>query len=231
MSFESSEDQTAEPGSKWLEGLELWLQWIMVTGVGHPVGTVVASWLAGTVRLEPPGVVLLGLGMLAGGVPIGLIQWQILRARVKNLGLWVAATAVGWASAWMVTALLVGAIRIPLSWLLAGALSGLIAGAIQARALRDTFDGKGSWILLSAVAWTAAFGVGVVLNSGARSPGPALDVEVLKATWIVGWPVLSALAFLVVLMLLPKPEKKEKGVRWWPSEVEEEEEDYGRILE
>ncbi len=148
---------------------------------------------------DPPRPGEIGLGMIviaavlcgaACGSTIGLAQWLILRTRIKDVGLWVAATIAGYGSIgllarlvsvwypdwldWALTLIIDGKLhwlaRLEADWPAASWLPGAISltllgatlGIAQWPVLRGRVPQAGWWIAISTAGWALAAGLCVV---------------------------------------------------------------------
>jgi hypothetical protein len=93
----------------------------------------------------PSDLVLLGLGL-----PIGVMQWLVLRQHLSHTAWWVLASTLGWALGW----LLVGAAIPPEVGFLAGTAVGAAVGVAQWFVLRRQLYQAGWWIAVSILGWT-----------------------------------------------------------------------------
>lgn len=73
--------------------------WILVTALGVAIGVGVGALLSGA-DTEIGGLLITGL---ASGVAVGLLQWALLRGRVRGAILWVPVAAAAWPVGWTVT--------------------------------------------------------------------------------------------------------------------------------
>jgi len=113
----------------------LWFQWVLVTTVGWVLG-----WMLGT-----------DVALVAAGPVIGMLQWVVLRQRIRQAGWWILATTLGWAAGW---ALVIGAIS-PEVEVMTGTALGALTGTFQWFVLQRQLRQAGWWIVTSALGWTA----------------------------------------------------------------------------
>ncbi len=209
-----------------LAGLTFALLWIAATCIGGmlyviPVGAV--QFILGLDRLADPqrtgeltpGMLVLG-AVLCGaacGLSIGLAQWFVLRRLIKRTGLWVAATAAGYASIgllplvasafqpswlhWAQELIIFGKMhwlaRVEASWpeasWPAGAVTlvmfGVVLGIAQWLVLRGRVRQAGWWIAISVGGWALA------ALSGLTSPMLAVLLSFLAPAVVtaagMGW--------------------------------------------
>jgi hypothetical protein len=123
-------------------------QWIGVTALGWAIGSAitlfVGNWLYGIVNLAllPMGPLAAVWGMSGaisgaisgtiGGALAGSVQWGVLRRTLPQARRWIGLSSVGWAMSTGAMAALdraaVGPIGLGLSWVVYGAIYGLITG-------------------------------------------------------------------------------------------------------
>jgi hypothetical protein len=122
----------APPSFNWT----LWIEWVGATAIG---------WLLG-------GLVLPELALFSIGLVTGILQWVVLRQRLRQAGWWILASTVGWTASWgIVLALVPQGIGI-----LTEPLVGAAMGTLQWLVLRRQLRQAGWWIVISILAWTVA---------------------------------------------------------------------------
>lgn len=90
----------------WMDRLIMCALWILATTAGVTVGFNIARFMSFGGEGGP--IVFWGLltaGSLEGGAIIGLLQWLVLHRWFKNVGWWIAGTAVGFVllhSCWLI---------------------------------------------------------------------------------------------------------------------------------
>jgi len=115
----------------------LWFQWVLLTAVGWVLG-----WMLGT-----------DVALVAAGPVIGMLQWVVLRQRIRQAGWWILATTLGWAVGWT---LVIGVIS-PEVEVMTGTALGALTGTFQWFVLQRQLRQAGWWIVTSALGWTAGF--------------------------------------------------------------------------
>jgi hypothetical protein len=73
--------------------------WVLATTLGVAIGDAVGALLTGA----GTGIGALLITGLATGVAVGLLQWWLLRGRVRIAGLWPPVVTVAWPLGWTVT--------------------------------------------------------------------------------------------------------------------------------
>ena len=95
-----------------------WLWWVLASTVGWAVGGTVGVALGRGLAM---GIVVTGyVGMAAGVIAAGGLQWLVLRRQVAGMAWWIVASVVG--------AALVGILAAVLGWV-AGVVGRLVGGA------------------------------------------------------------------------------------------------------
>jgi len=177
------------------------IEWMLATTVA-----VVAAHLA----FEIIGAALLGyvllfllpfIGGVAGGLPIGVLQWIVLRRHTGDKGSWVVFTLAGFAGAWIVAMILAAVLFIPFRGLdefralLSFAIPTPIIGGLQSRALRRWSSRTRLWVLASTAGWTGFFAVEILANN-ALSPVNQLAGRLVSG--IAGYAVASTVGATLV---------------------------------
>jgi len=156
-----------------------WIRWVIASGVG--IGAGVLLWLAAGGAMDALGIVgesgwaqALQGGVVgaAFGTPFGLGQWLVFRRQIVHAGRWVSATAIGYATVFML-----GATLIPdraVDWAPAAQIAlGAVLGAAVAfppsllqwrLVLRRQVPGAGWWIAGSAFSWAVGFATSFALR-------------------------------------------------------------------
>lgn len=104
------------------------------------------------------GLLLPGIGPLAAGFGIGLLQWVVLQHRIRKTWRWVVASALGWAAGWL---FVLAAVPDAFDFL-DGFVAGLAVGIAQWWILRNEVEWSGWWIVISVVGWST----GITLAPG-----------------------------------------------------------------
>src|SRR5215210_6267991 len=73
--------------------------WVLATALGVAIGDGVGALLTGA----GTGIGDLLITGLATGVAVGLLQWWLLRGRLRAANLWVPVVAAAWPVGWTVT--------------------------------------------------------------------------------------------------------------------------------
>lgn len=119
--------------------LAVGVAWTSATALGLAVGDGVGAALTGA----GTGIGDLLVTGLASGIPVGLLQWALLRGRVRLAGLWPVVVTVAWPLGWTVT-WAVG-VDVERGYAVFGATGALVFAAITGAAmllmLRDQVPG------------------------------------------------------------------------------------------
>ncbi|MBE9473275.1 MAG: hypothetical protein IMY85_00175 [Chloroflexi bacterium] len=150
----------------------LWFLWIMATTLG---------WVISQLLLP-------SIGPVIAGFPIGILQWFVLRNRIKNSWRWTLATGIGWA-----IGLGIVLYAIPLEYgFLYGITVGATTGIAQWFILRGEVLLSGWWIVISIIGWFTGLSMipgllttgtmaglltGVAIELLLRNPKPVISLE------------------------------------------------------
>jgi hypothetical protein len=125
-----------------------WLQWVVATGAGLILGVnssfALNAILSGLVGPDTAAIAFIVLVSVLVGGWIGVLQWLVLRRRVKRAGPWVLSTMAGWVAGWIPSASILG-------WVI-GATVGLMQWVI----LRRWVTRASRWLVASVLGWTVA---------------------------------------------------------------------------
>ena len=155
-------------------GWRFWLLWVLATNLGFFSGRWLGQALATTFS-EPFAS---GVFAVSFALPVGLLQWLVLRRHLPRSGSWVLTTSVGWG----VGALVGAAVMLSaaptaapggLFWIFALAfISGAAVGIAQMPLiLRHLPELAPWWVIISVVAWDVFFPGAITGFFLARSPG------------------------------------------------------------
>lgn len=86
------------------------------------------------------------------GIVLGMLQWVVLRQRLRQASWWILASAGGWTIGWVI----IIAVIPPETGIPSGTVHGVALGAIQWLILQRQLYQAGWWIIISALAWTIA---------------------------------------------------------------------------
>lgn len=181
----------------------LGLQWVLASIAGVALGVavtmgivqVVHSLVGGTAEDKVPFVLLLSMG-------IGLMQWLVLRRRVRGAGWWVLASIAGWtagdALAWRMYWLIRDTLGVAANYEFLAFLQalsiGTSLGVLQWLLLRRQFPQSGWWVMANVVGLSvASLPIGKSLPSGLAD---AISISVVT-------PALSGLVLVWLLRHSP----------------------------
>lgn len=146
------------------------IEWMLATTVA-----VVVAHLA----VEIVGAALLGyallfllpiIGGVVGGLPVGVLQWIVLRRHVDGSGLWIAFTLLGFFGAWTAAVVLAAVFFVPLNGLdrfhafLSFALPTPLIGWSQSTVLRRWSHHTRFWVAASTAGWGGFVAVEIFRN-------------------------------------------------------------------
>lgn len=196
---------------------EYWLLWLGTTGICWTVCLVFAVFIGqGFAFLIPPSIALV-LGLFAGGIFLGLVQLVLLQPPAKSDLVWTLVTAAGWSLGLSIFALVLEIADLMAYGPLAAALGGFLSGAVQSLVMVSGNRVKNPWVLVTTLGWIVAMALGLVVSG--HEDGQVLngDLAAILVAWTVGWCILSVVAMVAIVTLIPKPEKRESDahVRWW----------------
>jgi hypothetical protein len=156
-------------------GWRFWLQWTIVNtagwSVGLPFGFAMVSRFGEVIghALGPsssdPSVALVGAMVGTSTIPVGIMQWIVLRGQLDQAGRWVLASTLGWiiglALGWSASMALsetqADAVRSAVMGAVTGGVGGGASGTMQWLVMRDQGHQTGWWLLISIVGWGVAF--------------------------------------------------------------------------
>ena len=96
------------------------------------------------------GILLAEFALGVAGVVIGMLQWVVLRQRIRQAGWWILASAGGWATGGVfVATVLSPEVGVPV-----GTVLGAAMGASQWLILQRQLYRAGWWVIVSTLAWT-----------------------------------------------------------------------------
>ncbi len=165
-------------------GWRFWLQWTIVNTIGWGAGlafgfAMVSRYGEAIGRALSPssdsGLALVGAMVGTMTVPVGILQWIVLRQHYDLAGRWVLASTIGWviglALGWSVSMAMSEStgdpVRSAVTGALIGGIGGGVSGMMQWFVTRDQGSqipqtprdlGAGWWLLASVVGWGVAFG-------------------------------------------------------------------------
>jgi hypothetical protein len=103
--------------------------WVLATALGVAIGDAVGALLIGA----GAGIGALLITGLATGVAVGLLQWWLLRGRVRVAGLWPPVVAIAWPLGWTVT--WAADVDVERSYAVFGSTGALVFAAITGAAM------------------------------------------------------------------------------------------------
>jgi hypothetical protein len=110
--------------------------WVLATALVVAIGDAVGALLIGA----GTGIGALLITGLATGVAVGLLQWWLLRGRVRVAGLWPPVVAIAWPLGWTVT--WAADVDVERSYAVFGSTGALVYAAITGAAMRLMLRGS-----------------------------------------------------------------------------------------
>jgi hypothetical protein len=197
------------------------IEWMLATTLA-----VVLAHLS----VEIVGAALLGYALLfflpfiggaAGGLPVGVLQWLVLRRRAADSRSWIVFTLIGFVGSWTVAMAFAAMLFVPPSGLsplrafLAFATPTPIIGWAQSRVLRRWSTRSRLWVLASTVGWGGFVAVEIFRNpslSAVNQLGGRLvsgvaghAVASTVGATLLGGAVAGAMTGIALAVTLPPP--------------------------
>ncbi len=166
--------------------------WALATTCGVAAGHLAADllWFGLSNRWLFP---LLPFGGAILGIPIGVLQWLVLRRRVASSTAWMLAAAAGWAGSWAVgslTAVVIASSGGNARFFVAMACGTPIVGFAERHFLREWSKRAESWVMVSTAGWLA-FMATAIFGAGWFAPVNAIGSEIVNA--ITGYGMYSTI--------------------------------------
>jgi hypothetical protein len=156
-------------------GWRLALQWTIANTAGWSVGLAFGFAAVGRFSeiighaLSPLsadlGIAMVGAMVGTMTIPVGIMQWLVLRRQIDHAGIWVLASAVGWiiglALGWSASMVLSesssDAVHSAAMGAITGGVGGAVSGAMQWLVMRQEDTPSALWLPASVIGWGAAF--------------------------------------------------------------------------
>jgi hypothetical protein len=202
----------------WLEKVERWLMWVLVTGISWTVGLVVVSVLMRPAVADLPYRMGLVASLALGGAMVGIIQWLILRPEAENANRWILATAAGWTICLLIGTVM-AQVTIPVvAGLAGGAIGGLALGYAQRWAMITGVKARQQWLPMTTGSWMLAFTLGLLIPGDVRSVAVELGFEGVWSAGLLGWAFITLVGGLILILAFPKRDKAPFGDLgdWYP---------------
>lgn len=197
--------------------VELWLMLVFLTSLGWSFGLILTSVFVGAIGTPSERGINLTLAGILGGILVSLISMFVLHDSIKTMRIWVLAATLGWVLGLLGTVYSIQLVPGMAGWLIGGALGGLIYGLVQRFGLKPGFGRGILWIVLNAVGWAAAYGLGNAFPTemGMQSI-TAMNLVISKG--LLGWVVLGTFAVLALILSFATLKREDRGerVQWWP---------------
>lgn len=191
------------------------LRWMIATTIGFVIGGAVSGSLVNAAEIRFASVTSAAIGAMAlaaaeavafglHGAALGSTQWFVLRNAIARPGVWIAANAVGWAAAGIVSGILGGAFGGALTGVgpdygrigvviayASGIATLLLPGFFQWLVLRRQVERAGGWVLAQSLSFLAAIAIAFPIM---LAVGRAMGWEFPSAQ---AWGFLGVLAGLI----------------------------------
>jgi hypothetical protein len=198
--------------------IELWLLLVLLISIGWPFGLILTSLIFGAFRVALGSISSLVIAGISGGILISLLSLYVLRDSIRGTGIWVLATITGWVLGLLGTFYSIKSMSGGTAWIVGGALGGLIYGLIQSAGLKNKSGKSFLRIILNAIGWASAYGIGYAIPSTLSLDNiPLLSEAITRG--MLGWVMLGIFAVLLLILLfstLKRGDRSEKRVQWWP---------------
>lgn len=137
------------------------LWWVAANTIGATIGGFLARTIADGLLSAGRGYTydIVSYNILMGllfGSAIGLVEWLVLRPYISEMGWWVPATTIGWASTFMIGAYVGAGSTSYENTILFGALIGTASSLAQYVALRRRTTLAEVWVVVNVLAWIVA---------------------------------------------------------------------------
>jgi hypothetical protein len=198
--------------------IELWLMLVFLTSLGWSFGLILTSMFVGAIGTSPERSINLTLAGILGGILISLLSMFVLRDAIKSMRIWILAATLGWVLGLLGTIYSIQVISGVLGWIIGGALGGLIYGLVQVFGFKPGFGRGIPWIILNALGWAAAYGLGHAFPSD-MGVGSISAMNVTISKGLLGWVMLGTFAVLVLILIFATIKRGDRGgnrVQWWP---------------
>lgn len=197
--------------------VELWLMLIFLTSLGWSFGLILTSVFVGAIGTPPERGINLTLAGILGGILVSLLSMFVLQDSIKTMRIWVLAATLGWVLGLLGTVYSIQLIPGVAGWLIGGALGGLIYGLVQRFGFKPGFGRSVQWIILNALGWAGAYGLGYAFPSDLGMESIAsMNISIAKG--LLGWVMLGTFAILALILMFATLKREDRGerVQWWP---------------
>ncbi len=196
---------------------EFWLLWLVVTGISWSICMVLAVIIGHGLQFYLPAFSSLLLGTIVSGALLGLSQLVLLHPHGKGVLKWTLASSIGWIIGLAFTGLVLYMTGKVASSFFGAALGGLAFGSAQWLAIDSEDHRKNAWVVVTLLAWSVAFMLGVALLGDNEEMVMANGIAFMLVSWTLGWCILALIGLVAMTTVLPRPEKKGSDIhiRWW----------------
>jgi hypothetical protein len=202
----------------WLEKVERWLVWVLVTGISWIAGLAVVSVLMRPAVADLPYRAGLLASLALGGAMVGVIQWLVLHPEAEKTGRWIVGTAAGWTVCLLLDTLIAQVATPVIAGLAGGAIGGVALSYAQRWAMLPRLRARGQWMLMTTSSWTLAFTLGLLVPADVRSLGVELGLEGVWAAGLLGWSFIALVGVVILILAFPRPDETPFGDLgdWFP---------------
>ncbi len=187
-------------------GWGFWFKWILATIIGYILGLLLQVFTDPSTNMSfrLPLVLSQILGWAITGTAVGLLQWDVLRRRIKTIGWWILATAVGWSLGLSLSLFFIYGIAGGGT----GIIVGIIVGVAQWLPIRRYVRGAALWIPVNTIAWTIGPAIVWLMVQSFGVDGGVFELFILPIGGGVGAVLIGATTGLAMMWLLNHPKQQ-----------------------
>jgi hypothetical protein len=191
---------------------DFWIKVIIVTAASWPAGIFIAKSIAQILNWNVSEVILLIWIGIGAGLLLAIAQRLIAENQIGDFRIWLPATTLGAVIGLTVTTSIVSQSSTGWTWIIAGALGGLVLGITQSLCLQAGWREKVLWILLTSVSWALAYTIGLALIQEYTRGVTTDSTAAILMTWITGWGVMGMLTSLAMIALAPIENQQDRSI-------------------
>jgi hypothetical protein len=184
---------------------EIWLIWIVVTGLGWVIGLTVAALCRELILKPLPLGSDILVSLFVGGLMVGLVQWIYLQPNAIRVDLWMLATTGGWTLSLLLVLLLARFVNQGMVSLLGGVGGGVLLGTAQWLVIVPKVTGRGDWVGMTVGSWTVALLIGSVVTRKEQVLTVIPGFEIVGTNALVGWTLVTLVVGVTLIFAFPKP--------------------------
>lgn len=196
--------------------IEVWCLWMPVTSISWLIGYSLVGYLTQMISFEISKEVAFVISLVCGGVLLGLLQWQYLRPEVSGVSTWVVVSVIGVTLGFAITTIAFQFTSSLLGAFISGAFGGLVLGFVQRFGLLSGTRDKVSWMLVTALGWALALGLGMLIFAKGNLSSLPITFQEIVGSWTIGSVIISLVTILAVVTLFPKSMRKDPRtpIKW-----------------